>query len=275
MIRRRVAIAVQNCRMTLAATPAVRGTERALLGSLPLAAFAELFDGLTRASACAKGLDRCYIYANQLFAERAGCKRVAQVIGRTAHELFPAELAVAYDAQDDAVLRTGKPVQEQLELIGAPGTTPRWHVTSKVRLLSDAANTVGVLCVSMEVGGHEPNIAAGDRSSAAGVAESLAEVRRDLSVPHRMGDLAQIAGLSPAKFDRYVKRAYGLAPRQLIQRFRFDEAMHLLTHSDHSVADIAVRCGFYDQPSFTRQFRAATAMTPAAYRAGHPFQGNR
>ncbi len=246
------------------------GAGQALLGSLPLAAFAELFDGLPRTSACAKGPDRRYIYANQLFAERAGLKRVAQVIGKTALDLFPPELATAYDEQDEAVLRTGRPVQEQLELIGGPGVEPRWNVTSKVRLLSDAGETVGLLCVSIEVAGHEAH--GGDRSAAGGVAAALAEVKSDLAVQHRIGHLAEIAGLSSSQFERYVKRAYGLAPRQLVQRVRFDEAMHLLTHSDAPVADVAVRCGFYDQPSFTRQFRAATGMTPAAYRSGHPFQ---
>ncbi len=251
-------------------TEGSRGSGLALLGSLPLAAFAELFDGLSRASACAKGPDRRYIYANQLFAERAGCKRVAEVIGKTAAELFPSELAVTYDAQDEAVLRTGRPVQDQLELIGGPGVEPRWNVTSKVRLLSDSGETVGVLCVSVEVAGHEGT--AGHNPAAGGVAAALAAVRHDLAVHHRVGHLADIAGLSAAQFERYVKRAYGLAPRQLVQRLRFDEAMHLLTHSDLSVAEVAVQCGFYDQPSFTRQFRAATGMTPSAYRTGHPFR---
>ena len=241
-----------------------------LFGSLSLAAFAELFDGLPRVMACAKGADRKYMYANQMFAERAGCRRVSQVIGRTAIELFASDLAAAYDAQDDSVLDTGRPLQDQLELIGTPGAKPRWHVTSKVRLLSDSAEVLGVLCVSVEVVGQE--VHGIDGSGAAEVSAVISQVRKSLEVQHRIGDLAGRAGLSPAQFERYVKRAYGLAPRQLVQRLRFDEAMHLLTHTELSIAEVAVACGFYDQPSFTRQFRDATGFTPATYRAGHPFQ---
>jgi AraC-like DNA-binding protein len=257
------------CRLTVM-PPSRRSVPNvALFGSLPLAAFAELFEGLPRVMACAKGADRNYTYANQLFAERAGCRRVSQVIGRTAQDLFAPDLAAAYDAQDDAVLATGRPLQDQLELIGTPGTIPRWHVTSKVRLLSDSAAVVGVLCVSVDVAGHEVH---GIDGSGAGVSAVLSEVRQNLGAQHRVGDLAARSGLSLAQFERYVKRAYGLAPRQLMQRFRFEEAMHLLTHTDSAVAEVAVACGFYDQPSFTRQFRDATGFTPAAYRAGHPFK---
>jgi transcriptional regulator GlxA family with amidase domain len=42
--------------------------------------------------------------------------------------------------------------------------------------------------------------------------------------------------------------------------------VHLLVTTRRPVVEIAFECGYGDQPSFTRQFRAAVGLPPAAYR---------
>ena len=66
-----------------------------------------------------------------------------------------------------------------------------------------------------------------------------------------------------------------LAPTHLLLRVRIEESMHMLSHGDCTLADIAARCGFYDQSNFTRQFRAATGVTPGTYRSLHPYRAAR
>ncbi len=249
------------------------GTERtrrvvrnhpALLGSLGLAAFAELFDGMPRVMACAKGVDGRYVFANQAFVDRAGAKRPADVLGRCAADFFPAELADLYERQDETVLRTGKPLHDELELISDPSRGIRWCITSKVRLLNDAGAPVAILVVSSDAPGVETNSA----SLAALVTQEQANLGTNLSV----SDLARIAEVSKPQLDRQVRRVFGMSPKQLVQRLRFDDAMFRLSHTNQPIADVAAECGFFDQASFTRQFRGATGMTPGAYRSGHPIR---
>jgi AraC-like DNA-binding protein len=71
----------------------------------------------------------------------------------------------------------------------------------------------------------------------------------------------------PRGLARLTKRIFRLTPSQLIAQCRLAAASRLLTETRHSVADVALRCGFYDHSAFTRAFRAATGLSPAEYRA--------
>jgi AraC-like DNA-binding protein len=42
--------------------------------------------------------------------------------------------------------------------------------------------------------------------------------------------------------------------------------VRLLSSSSLTAGEVASSCGFYDQSSFTRQFRAVLGLTPGAYR---------
>ena len=45
-------------------------------------------------------------------------------------------------------------------------------------------------------------------------------------------------------------------------------AVLLITTTDATLGEISAACGFYDQSSFTRQFRSVLGLTPGAYRSG-------
>lgn len=58
-----------------------------------------------------------------------------------------------------------------------------------------------------------------------------------------------------------------LSSRKLLQRLRIEHSVHLVTTTDETVGDIAAACGFYDQSSFTRQFRAVLGLAQGPYRS--------
>ena len=226
-----------------------------------VAALDDVFAGVPHTMFCVKGPDGRYLAVNQAFAERAG-RSVAAVLGRTAGELFPADLVASYEAQDHRVLTTGEAIRNELELILRPDGSRGWYVTTKTRLLDDGGHPVGIVAVSYDL---RSGTAIDDRHQRLQAAIDLA--RRRYAEPVRVDELAAAAGMSLPQLDRALRRTLGVSPKQLLLRARLDEAMRRLDDTDLPIATIASECGYYDQSSFTRQFRRAVGMTPGAYRA--------
>jgi AraC-like DNA-binding protein len=78
--------------------------------------------------------------------------------------------------------------------------------------------------------------------------------------------LAEIAGLSKWHFARAFKQSVGTPPHfYLIQR-RLERAQELLSETDLSLGQIALKSGFSDQSHFSRRFRMFVGVTPRSFR---------
>ncbi|MEM6743000.1 MAG: AraC family transcriptional regulator [Pseudomonadota bacterium] len=95
------------------------------------------------------------------------------------------------------------------------------------------------------------------------VAERI-EARLDGSI--RVADLAQEAGLSRAHFTRAFTHRFGAPPRAWILSRRIARARTLLTETELSASDIALRCGFATPSHLTTAFRRELGLTPTGYR---------
>jgi AraC family transcriptional regulator len=78
--------------------------------------------------------------------------------------------------------------------------------------------------------------------------------------------LAQQIGYSPYHFARLFRKTTGETPHQYVRRERLAHARCLLESTRLPLAEVAAESGFGDQSYFTRVFREALHMTPAAYR---------
>jgi AraC family transcriptional regulator len=78
--------------------------------------------------------------------------------------------------------------------------------------------------------------------------------------------LAGLAGYSPDHFARLFKQSFGLSPYQYILQRRVERAKSLLRGRTHSIAEVAMMCGFASQAHFHTTFKARTGVTPGAYR---------
>jgi len=210
---------------------------------------------------CIKDTNGIYVSANQAFADRAGVRAPGDVHGKRAADLFPPELVEQYEAQDDEVMRTGHILSNELEAITRPDGTYGWFLTSKSRWTDDAGQPAGIVIVSVDqrtpVDGAAPH-----RQLASAV--EIARVRFAEQVT--VSEMAAAAGVSVTQLERLSKRVLGLTPKQLILRFRLEEALRLLDTSTDSIATIASSCGYYDQSAFTRHFKRAVGMAPATFR---------
>lgn len=210
---------------------------------------------------CVKDADGRYVAANRAFAERAGVSGPGEVIGRTAHDLFPAELAAGYAAQDEAVMERGQPLTNELEYITRPDGSIGWHLTSKSRLVDDRGRPCGIVSVSVDL--RTPADAAAPHQA---LARAVEYARHHLGGSTAVSDLAEAAGMSTTQLERAMSRVLGLTPKQLILRLRLEQALAELDTTDATIGEIAQRCGYYDQSAFTRHFTRVVGMSPGAYR---------
>jgi AraC family transcriptional regulator len=95
-------------------------------------------------------------------------------------------------------------------------------------------------------------------------------IRENLNNGISLKEIADAAGdVSPYHFSRLFKQATGFSPYQFLIECRVLAAQQLLrTQRALSLGEIAFRCGFADQSSFTRCFRQRTGLTPKQYRDG-------
>jgi AraC-like DNA-binding protein len=209
-----------------------------------------------------KAVDGTYAWANQAFADRAGVAAPGDVVGRRAGDLFPAELAERYEAQDTEILRTGHVLTNELEVITRPDGTFGWFLSSKSRWLDQHGRPAGLVTASTDLRTSADAFAPHARLAAA-----VDLARQRFAEPLRVADLAEAAGMTSTQLERSLRKVASITPKQLIMRFRLEEALRLLTTTDMPIAEVAAACGYYDQSAFHRNFRRAVGHPPGRYRA--------
>ena len=243
-------------------TARTRSQRDSILASAPgLEAAEALFDTIGDVLFCVKDRARRYVAANEAFLRRAGLRHRAELLGRTAREVFPAILAAGYEQQDDEVFSKGATVCDRLEMITQPDGGVGWFVSQKVAVRSAAGEVIALAGISRDL--HRPAARDSELGALAGVLDTL---HRDCAEPLRIEALARKSGLSWSQFQRRVRSVTGLTPRQLLTKARVESAAEALRTSEKSLSEIAFESGFYDQAAFSRQFRASTGLSPGEYR---------
>ena len=238
-----------------------RSTELEALAGVLGPAVLEMVDHLPGTMFCVKDVHGRYLAVNPTFVERTNKRSRADVVGRTAAELFVPELTERYDEQDARVIASGKPLFDELELIRAAGGPFRWHITAKVPLRDGAGRVVGIASMSQDVGE-----AAADDPAMTSLSAVRAHIDAHLAEPITSHDLAGVARCSVDTLERRSRRVFGRSPRQLVLTSRIDAARELLTETVMPLADIAGRCGYSDQAALNRSFTRLVGIPPGRYR---------
>jgi PAS domain S-box-containing protein len=226
-----------------------------------LAATEALFDSLSDVLFCVKDPAKLYVAANGAFVRAAGLRSRAELLGRSASGLFPPALAAGYEQQDEAVLSSGEAVQNRLEMVTRPDGAIGWFMSQKVPVRDAGGQIVAIAGISRDL-----STSAEKGATLNPLATALAALQKDFAGPLRVMELAATVGLSVSQFERRMREYTGLTPRQLLTKARIEAAAKALRSTDQMLGAIAIDYGFYDQASFTRQFRAATGTTPGDYR---------
>ncbi|MEP6956451.1 MAG: AraC family transcriptional regulator [Chthoniobacterales bacterium] len=225
----------------------------------------QLFDHTPDTAFFIKDAQGRYLAVNQSLLERHGLRSRAQMLGRRPSEVCPGDFGRIPAEQDAAVLRTGRPIIERLELQWYSPHHPVWCLTTKLPMRDASGAVCGIIGISKDV-----RLPVAPQEIPPGVEAALARLETGYADPLTPTELARIAKLPGARFARIIKRIFGITPIQLISKTRIAAASRLLRETDRSIAEIAHECGFYDHSAFTRAFRAVAGVTPTQFRAGEP-----
>ncbi len=227
-----------------------------------LGAMTALFDALRDVVFFAKDCEGRYLAVNETLVERCGARNPADLIGRTAGEVFRPPFGERFTAQDRDVLRTGRPLVDCLELHLSPTRDPGWCVTNKHALHDAHGRVLGLIGVSQDL--RVPDYRSPEFEH---VAEAVRHAESHLERPPSLADLARRAGMSSYQLDRRIRRVFGMSTGQWQIKLRMDAAERLLRETSLSIVEIALQTGYADQSAFARQFRRSTGLTPREYRA--------
>ena len=203
-----------------------------------------------------------YTTVNTTLLERSPFDSKADVIGRTAVEVFGGHLGTKFQRQDQAVIEDGEEVRDRLELHLYRGLKPGWCLTYKMPVHGPDGAILGLIGISRDLKEPDPDDAVCRR-----LARAVDKIQQDLAEPIKIEALAESADMSRARFERHVRRIFGLTPGQLVAKTRLDAASSMLRDQPQaSVSDVAHACGFADHSAFSRAFKAVVGLTPTEFR---------
>jgi AraC family transcriptional regulator len=81
-----------------------------------------------------------------------------------------------------------------------------------------------------------------------------------------VAELARACSLSRSHFSRAFKCSTGLSPQDWIRAQRLARAKLLIQHTDLSLTQISLECGFCDQAHFCHMFTRSEGINPFAWR---------
>jgi PAS domain S-box-containing protein len=238
-------------------------TRRArLLASLePGNRFYHLFDFVEGLSFFAKDREGVLLAANRHLVALYGFGSEEQLVGHTDFDLVPRRLAEKYRADDLAIMKQREPVKNLVELFLNRQGIPSWFLTSKIPIISQDDEVLGIMGIIQDYHQYRQKHPGGQD-----IREAMDYIYRHYREKVSIKGLAEMCGVSVRQFERKFKSYFNLTPQQYIIKMRIHDSCELLRKESFSIGDIAFELGFYDQSSFTVQFKKAMGLTPLQYR---------
>jgi AraC family transcriptional activator of pobA len=133
-----------------------------------------------------------------------------------------------------------------------------------------AARAVLILCHALALA---PAAAPGPATADPRIARLEALMSAHLRDGWGVADFARALATSPRHLSRLCRAAHGAPARVVIEAHRVREACRLLVYTRMPVAAVGQATGWPDPPYFSRAFRRATGLSPAAYRTRFDGEG--
>lgn len=94
----------------------------------------------------------------------------------------------------------------------------------------------------------------------------ISYIHRHFGEKISLADIADSAGISEREALRTFRKMLNQTPVDYLNDYRMSQACERLASTDETITEIALSCGFSDSAYFSRQFKKAYQINPAAYR---------
>ena len=220
-----------------------------------------VFNLLPKVIFYAKDHQRRWLACNRAALSLLRKQHQSDILGLREEDFFPQAIAAAISDDDRRILIQGEQIIDRVELIANEYGQLVWVKTSKLPVLSQTNDVVGLVGVTqlLEIQSELPTRFEKFRKVIDTIESSLDNLPS-------VADLASIANMSPSHFRRSFKQCFGLTPQDFVGQQRLRRAAHMITETDTAIAVIALECGFGDQSHFSRKFRLFFGCPPRSYR---------
>ncbi|GLR16836.1 AraC family transcriptional regulator [Portibacter lacus] len=82
-------------------------------------------------------------------------------------------------------------------------------------------------------------------------------------------ELAGLVNMTEQSFSRFFTKMMGRSFFTYLNEYRINIAARMLSHTDHSVSNIAYECGYESLPFFHKKFNEIHQVTPISYRKNY------
>lgn len=221
----------------------------------------QLFNYLPDIYFFAKDRDGRFVMGNDCFVRQCGVETEVEIIGKTDFDFFPMSRSENYVEDDRHVMATGESIINRVELSPDPSNSINWFVTTKVPLYSAEGKIIGIAGTARDI--TRAGLALRPYTEMRAV---LDYVKEKHPYPIEIKELAALMHLSISQFERRFRKVFQISPLKHIMNVRIRSASLRLTTTNDTITSIALDCGFYDHPHFTRNFRKAMGISPKEYR---------
>lgn len=95
-------------------------------------------------------------------------------------------------------------------------------------------------------------------------------MEKNIETPLTIPQISQILGFSQRKLERLFNKRFGCSAVAFYRTVRLQEARVLLTHTDMSVLDICIACGFASSSYFSKSYTSQFGVRPRDHRTSWP-----
>jgi transcriptional regulator GlxA family with amidase domain len=112
----------------------------------------------------------------------------------------------------------------------------------------------------------QPEAVVSKRSDDSIVHSAMLLLERQLQSTLPIEELCARLGIGRRQLERRFQKDIGLSPAEYRQKLRLERACWLLEHTDLSVTDVALECGFQDSAHFSRSVKKTFGVSPRQLR---------
>lgn len=225
--------------------------------------FIALLDHIPGVCFFAKSSEGKIIAASRFMVKRFGLKSHKEILGKTDHDFFPPHIAEGFLADDRLVMKTGKPLINRVEVLFDENRILDWYATNKFPLSDPEGRIIGVMGTT-----HSMEAQRGSVFSNVRISKAVQMIQTNFADKLSIAGLSAHSSLSERQFRRQFHEIFEMSPQEFILKTRIQAACKILKQGGLSIAEVAGRCGFCDQSSFTHQFRKYLGITPLQFRKG-------